>query len=136
MGTLSMALADESETLYRWDKTRGGYVSACDVADSFHQEHGLKSVPPTGFIKGPIPLPWLETAACLPGKVLNTALAIWFVYGLTGQRTFVVKRKTWERLSLTRQAYNRALHALESAQLITVDRQTGRYPIITLITDL
>ena len=35
------------------------------------------------FLKGPIPLAWLERAARLPGKSLQAAVALWYAAGLT-----------------------------------------------------
>ena len=40
-----------------------------------------------GFVKGPIPLPWLEAAARLPGKSIHAGIALWYVAGLTRSRS-------------------------------------------------
>ena len=119
-------------TRYCWDKTQEQFIPADSEPAQRQQAQSSKRPPSSEFLKGPIPLAWLESAANLPGKTLNAALAIWFVYGLTGQQTFIVKRKTWERFNLTRQAFNRALDALESKGLVEVNKQAGCYPKITL----
>ena len=35
------------------------------------------------FLKGPVPLRWLVSAARLPGKSLHAGIALWYVAGLT-----------------------------------------------------
>ena len=85
------------------------------------------------FVKGPIPLDWLEQAARLPGKALATGLAVWFVVGLTGSNTVKLKRKTLNRFGIARQAFYRALEQLERAGLIAVERKLGQSPKITTI---
>ncbi|MCB1808664.1 MAG: hypothetical protein KDJ99_27000 [Candidatus Competibacteraceae bacterium] len=127
-----MVWSDDNGAWYCWDNIQEQFVLMDAELTQRRQVYLSKSPPSAEFLKGPIPLAWLETAASSPGKTLNAALAIWFVYGLTRQQTFVVKRKTWERFNLTRQAFNRALDALESKGLIAVDRQAGCYPKITL----
>ena len=46
-------------------------------------------VRPAGFIKGPLPLDWMQRAARLPGKTLQVALALWYLAGL--QKSLTVK---------------------------------------------
>ena len=52
----------------RLDSSSGQYIDA------------PMSVP---FIRGPIPLAWLNVAARLPGKTLNVGLAIWWLAGMS-----------------------------------------------------
>lgn len=42
-----------------------------------------ESAPGKTFLKGPIPLPWLQGAARLPGKALHVGVVLWFLSGLT-----------------------------------------------------
>jgi len=88
------------------------------------------------FLRGPVPLAWLGRACALPGgKVLGTALAIWFLAGL---------RRCKDHLKLTnailrrfavveRTAKYRSLRALEEAGLIQVEREGGKNPIVTIL---
>lgn len=54
------------------------------------------------FIKGPIPLEWITKAACLPGKTINTALALWFLAGLWSSNMFKFSKKTYGQFRVTR----------------------------------
>src|SRR4051794_32233366 len=38
------------------------------------------------FLRAPIPLDWLGKACNLPGKCLVTALALWFLYGVSNKK--------------------------------------------------
>jgi hypothetical protein len=88
------------------------------------------------FLRGPIPLAWLGRACRLRGgKVVATALAIWFLAGL--------RRREWD-LKLTsdtlthfgvtdRAAKYRALKALEEAGLIQVERRPNKNPLVTIL---
>lgn len=120
-------------TRYCWDHQQQAFV----LGDA-GQEPGTVSThhrdtQTVAFIKGPIPMHWLERAAQLPGKTIHAALGLWYVRSVTGREQFTVKRGTWERLNLTRQAYYRALRDLEAQGLITVERKPGRYPLVRLL---
>jgi hypothetical protein len=87
-----------------------------------------------GFIKGPLPLPWIIAATALPGRYpLAVAMMIWFRAGL--EKTSIklrLTRKMLERFGINRQAGYRALAALEDAGLVTVDRKSGRCPLVSI----
>ena len=85
------------------------------------------------FLRGPIPLDWLSRAAALPGRSLHVAIAIWFMAGLKKTRNVPVSNITGLQFGLDRNAKYRALEWLESANLITVERRTGRAPIVTIL---
>jgi hypothetical protein len=88
------------------------------------------------FLRGPIPLVWLEQACQLPGRApLAVALAIWWLRGM---------RDRFDRLPLTsdslrrfgvfnRQAKDRGLRALERAGLIRVERRQGKNPMVAIL---
>lgn len=90
------------------------------------------------FIRGPIPVPWLERVCRLPGKNgLVVALAIWFLAGLKNQK-YDLKLTTaiLKKFGLTdRSAKSRALEALENGGLIRVERQSGKNPLVTILDD-
>ena len=91
--------------------------------------------PKTGerFLKGPIPLPWLETAARLPGKSIHTGVALWYAAGLMRSRSVPLSNIAGLRFGLDRNAKYRALQWLERAGLIAVERKLGRAPIVTIL---
>ena len=85
------------------------------------------------FLKGPVPLPWLEAAARLPGKSLHAGIAVWYAAGLNRSRTVTLSNISSLRFGLDRNAKYRALSWLEGAGLITVERKIGRAPVITIV---
>lgn len=84
------------------------------------------------FLKGPIPLPWLEAAALLPGKSLHVAVALWYLGGLQKCRVIALSNIVGARFGLDRNSKYRGLAALEDAGLITIVRKLGRAPLVTL----
>lgn len=104
--------------------------------------HGSVSRPPSRpprhragshFLKGPVPLTWLETAARLPGKSLHAGLALWYAAGLLKSASVPLSNISGLRFGIDRNAKYRALEWLERAGLITVERKLGRAPIVTLL---
>ena len=85
------------------------------------------------FIKGPLPLPWFQRAAALPGKALHVALAIWYVRGLCRADTFPLKRSATATLGVSADATYDALSNLEAAGLVRVQRHRGRSPVVTVL---
>lgn len=86
------------------------------------------------FLRGPIPLAWLQTAAPLPGKALHVGVALWFWAGMTRNRTVSLNLTRLEGVfGVQRHSASRGLAALEKAKLITVVRARGRCPIVTLL---
>lgn len=86
-----------------------------------------------GFIKGPLPLPWLQAVMQLPGKTLHLALAVWYLAGLN-RRTdnLMLSPKVVHSFGLSRDAQYDGLHRLEAQGLILVRRQPGQAPRVTL----
>ena len=85
------------------------------------------------FLKGPIPLTWLSTAAKLPGKSLHVAIAIWLTASLAKSATVPLSNLAALPFGLDRNAKYRALQWLEEARLIEVQRNLGRSPIVTVL---
>jgi hypothetical protein len=86
------------------------------------------------FLRGPIPLHWLSLACKLPGKVVATALAIWFQAGRQGHEEGIkLTSQILDRFHVDRHAKFRALKELEKAGLIRVHRQAGKNPIVDLL---
>ena len=91
--------------------------------------------PATGerFLKGPVPLPWLEAAARLPGKSLHAGIALWYAAGLARSASVPLSNIAGLRFGLDRNAKYRALDWLEGAGLIIVERKLGRAPVVTIL---
>ncbi len=89
-------------------------------------------VKPAGFIKGPLPLDWMQRAARLPGKTLQVALTLWYLAGLQKSRTVKLASKPLEAMGVSRDAKYDALARLAAAGLIAVDQKPGQAPIVTL----
>lgn len=85
------------------------------------------------FVKGPIPMPWLERAAALPGKAFTVGIVLWFKAGMEGGGRFTVSNKMLARFKIGRKAAARAYVSLSAAGLIDFERGTGRLPRVKLL---
>jgi hypothetical protein len=85
------------------------------------------------YIRGPLPLAWMARAAGLPGRSLAVALAIWFRRGVERSATFPLYPSALRRMHVSRWSGYRALAALEEAGLVSVERQPGRCPVVTIL---
>lgn len=85
------------------------------------------------FLRGPIPMAWLAKAARLRGRALAVGLGVWFKAGLTKQREVQLSGSVLRRLGLHRRVGYRGLAALEGAGLVSVDRHSGRCPVVTIL---
>ena len=84
------------------------------------------------FLKGPIPLDWIKTAARLPSKSLHVGIILWYLAGIKRQRTIPISNSITKRFGIGRSTKHRALRALESAGLVSICHQPGRTPEVTL----
>ena len=85
------------------------------------------------FLKGPIPLAWLGTAAKLPGKTLATAVAIMFEVGRRRSPEITLTTAILQRFGVSRKAKYRALKHLQSAGLIAVHQKPRRNPVVKVL---
>ena len=85
------------------------------------------------FLKGPIPWPAICVAARMPGQMLAVFLAIHHRTAVTGKSTVTLPKNLLAELGVSRDAKARALHALQKASLITVERVRGRAAQIKLV---
>lgn len=69
-----------------------------EVNSSSAKPSTLMKVP---ILKGPIPLPWLMTTACLPGKTLEVGIALWFLSGVKKNYEVVLSNKLLMSLGST-----------------------------------
>lgn len=108
-----------------------------DIRDVVQPEKKVKTTPLRpkyrSFIQGPIDFDWVTKSASLPGKASLVGIAIWFVAGMAKSDTFTIQGWVISSLGISRKAFNRALNRLAEAGLITVDRQPGQSPEITLL---
>ena len=63
------------------------------------------------FLKGPVPLAWLEAAARLPGKSLHAGIALWYAAGLARSASVPLSNLSGVRFGLA-----------------TATRSTARWP--------
>jgi len=85
------------------------------------------------FLKGPIPIWWLNKASSLPGKALNVALAIWWLDGMSKGGGIKLTGKALGHLNVSRYAVRSALDGMEQLNLIRAIRRPGRRPEITVL---
>lgn len=62
----------------------------------------------------------------LPGKTLNTALALWWLSGMKNHNEVKMSKQALAYLDVSDDAYRDALSRLEEARLVTVRRQPGQ----------
>jgi DNA-binding MarR family transcriptional regulator len=85
------------------------------------------------FLKGPVPLPWLIKASKCSGKALAVAIAIRYRSGLCKTNQITLTSRVLEKFGIDRSAKSRAIQCLEEAGLISVERQHGKNPVITIL---
>ena len=87
------------------------------------------------FLRGPIPLAWLEKAAHLGGKALHVGVSLWFLAGVTKSATVRFNQNKQERFGVKRDAARRAIRLLEGAGLVSVTKGEGRCSLVSLNFD-
>ena len=85
------------------------------------------------FLRGPIPLDWLGSAAALPGKTLHVGIALWWLHGMAKGKPFKLTQKALQTLNVERDAASAALARLEQAGLIRVVRKLGQRPMVSVV---
>ena len=85
------------------------------------------------FLKGPIPMWWIDKAAHLPGKTLAVGLAIWWLRGMAQDKPFKLTQKALDTLAVSPDAAYDGLRRLEKAGLIKVTRAAGQRPTIDVL---
>jgi hypothetical protein len=88
--------------------------------------------PGEAFLKGPIPWPWLVTAARLPGKALQVAVLLWREAGCRKSRTVTFCLSRGRELEMGEDTTRRALRRLAEAGLVSVQHPPGRGLLVTL----
>jgi hypothetical protein len=86
------------------------------------------------FLKGPIPLVQITTAASLPGQALALFLVIHHQMALTGKPVVTLPKTLLTDFGIGKDAKSRGLRQLENSGLIRVQRSKGRSARITIPT--
>lgn len=105
-----------------WDPVRREMVPAGSIVKG----------PAGRFIKGPLPLTWMQEAARLPGKTLQVALTLWYLAGLQKTSTVRLASRPLDLMGVSRDAKYEALARLANAGLVTVEQKVGQAPMVTL----
>jgi hypothetical protein len=86
------------------------------------------------FVRGPIPMAWLEMAADLPGKALAVGVLLWFRRGFNPSSTepLTVTPTLLARFGVSRKAGAAAVRRLDEAGLVTAEFSRGRCPRVML----
>jgi DNA-binding transcriptional ArsR family regulator len=124
------------EKPFIWNKAAGQFVPTADPVEvdggPFGRSETKVRQRRSRFLKGPVPWDWIIRASELPGQALIVGLCLWRLSGAVGNRTVTLGNTELEPFGTDRAAKSRALTVLEDAGLITVERNLGRLPIVTL----
>lgn len=85
------------------------------------------------FLRGPIPLIWLQSAAQLPGKSIHVAIAVYFLAGLKNNKTVKLTQTLLNEFGVKRNSKYRALEELAKVGLIEFTKTNGKNPIVTIL---
>jgi len=85
------------------------------------------------FLKGPVPLAWLASAATLRGRALAVGVLVWFMVGIKRATVVTIPASWLAMFGLNRFAFYRGLAALERRGLVKVERRRGSMPRVTLV---
>lgn len=107
-----------------WDRQLNEFVDAQEATTAKAR---------AGFIKGPLPLDWMQAAARMPGRTLQVALVLWYLAGLKKSDTVRLSSEHLDAVGVSRDAKYEALQRLSAAGLVTVDQRPGRAPVVTLV---
>lgn len=93
----------------------------------------LKNNKVTPYLRGPIPLMFIQEADRLGGVALLVGLAIWHYRSLKKQLTFPLSLKQIAKFTAASEARNRrGLRALVSGGLIRCEYRIGKSPVLTV----
>lgn len=84
------------------------------------------------FLRGPIPLVWLQRAAELPGKAYVLCTILWWFHGMNQAKPIKVTAKSLKEFSISEDAYRDGLRRLEQAGLVSVTRNKGQRALIEI----
>ena len=86
------------------------------------------------FLRGPVPMAWLQEAMRLGIGALSVGIILWHLRGMKNSSTFKVGMQNLANyVGRSRVTCQRALQALEEGGLIAVERNNGRKHIVTIL---
>lgn len=89
------------------------------------------------FIRGPIPIQWVQRVNCLSKSAGALAWGIAYLHGLEGKDTFRLRPVRLRELGISRSAKDRGLAALEREGLVCVlERGRGCSPLVKVMWEL
>ena len=95
------------------------------------RQHRVK--PAGRFLGVPISWDWLSAVAHQPGRALHVAIVLRFLAGLNRSQTVALSSQELLNFGVSRKTGYRALKALQTAGLVTVDQKHGRHPRVTIV---
>ncbi len=117
-----------------WSPHRGTFVATGETTNvDITTLKPEAKIPSDRFLKGPIPWSWISAAAALPSRTLLVGLCLWRLVGAMKSDTIFFGNSDLRQLGIDRATKSRALRALESAGLVKVTRQPGRFPKVTVL---
>jgi hypothetical protein len=115
----------------RWDPTRlklDPSLARCVASAPSRRKQKMRRKRGGLYLRGPIPLQWLEAAHRLKGCSLWVGIILWHIAGLKKSPTFLVSNMHMARWGVDRFTKSRALRRLEGAGLITIADRGKRSP--------
>lgn len=93
-----------------------------------------KTRQPGYFVKGPIPLDWLQLASRCGKLSISVAVLLWYQHGLQrGQGPIRVTHRLLDHFGIHPRTAKRVLAAMAEANLITVRFRRGASPVVLQI---
>lgn len=87
------------------------------------------------FLKGPIPLDWLTSAAQLPGKAINVGIALWWLDGMSKTGILKLTRQSQLALNISKDAERDGLRRLQRAGLIELTTRPGQRHNVRIVKE-
>jgi hypothetical protein len=87
------------------------------------------------FLRGPIPMWWLQQAAQLPGPTVELGIVLWRMAFLRNDMAVQLTSTGLQEMNVDRSAKLRALMNMEKAGLIKVERKHGKNPVVTIVDE-
>jgi hypothetical protein len=109
------------------------YLIDENTAQALARDHGRRrsrGLRHRHFLRGPVPMWWIQRAMVLPGMGLAAAIMIWFRAGVTGSKSVALNLSS---IGFDRTSAARGLRALERAGLVSVVRRRGRRPVVSIL---
>lgn len=85
------------------------------------------------FLKGPIDWAWISRAGKGVGRALHVGIALWLERGMTGADAVRLSYARLKDMGVDRHAGRRGLAELERLGLVSVARNQGRSPVVTIL---